>query len=421
MMQQPATSSETGHVFFAREPILTRRQRVFGYRLRVGRRETGPRDPEDGHELSDASRLVRDVGLDMLTNGHPAFIPVTRRDLLDGTFHNLPPRDVVLEVGADIVADSEIQSSCTDLRALGYRLAIDGFTMTAPAADLAAMADYLKVDVSDPRPAETRARTVACFGRSGTALIASGVATLEQAEAASQDGFAAFQGFFFAQPVVLPNRQVSPSQITLLRLVRALYDPRLSLGDLEELVKHDAELCNRILRAVNSAAFARRQTVSSMREALLLLGLNMVRRWASVWALAGLSADGPAELMVTSTVRARLCELLAGSAGSDDAAGEGFLLGACSLLDAITGRPMAEVVAELPLGDVTRQALCGRPSASRDLLDCVIAYERGAWDECEVLARRAHVNPEVLPGAFLDALRWSRELEEPPAQQGRPS
>jgi len=39
---------------------------------------------------------------------------------------------------------------------------------------------------------------------------------------------------------------------------------------------------------VNSAAYALRTTVQSIREALVLLGRDTVRRWASLWALAGL-------------------------------------------------------------------------------------------------------------------------------------
>jgi EAL and modified HD-GYP domain-containing signal transduction protein len=204
-----------------------------------------------------------------------------------------------------------------------------------------------------------------------------------------------------------------PQQVTLLRLLRALNDPDLSIGELEGLVKHDAALCFRILRAVNSAAAARRNTVFSMHDALLLLGRDMVRRWASIWTVAGLNAGAHGELVVMSTVRARLCELLAASAPCGVDSGEAFMLGMCSLFDTILGRPMTELLAELPLGDETRRALAGGASTSRTILDCVVAYERGEWEKCETLARQARVNPQVLPGAFLEAIRWAGELREP--------
>ena len=47
----------------------------------------------------------------------------------------------------------------------------------------------------------------------------------------------------------------------------------------------------------------------SIREALLLLGLDQVRKWSSIWALAGLNR-GPSELVTMTVIRARCCELL---------------------------------------------------------------------------------------------------------------
>jgi EAL and modified HD-GYP domain-containing signal transduction protein len=421
-MAQAASSTSGGQVFLARAPISTRQHRVLGYQIRVGRRTGAPvGDPAAATDACQVGRILGSVGTETLTQNRLAFLRVTRQDLLGSIVRELPAKSVVFELSGDIQVDSAVKSACADLRTRGYRLAIDDFMLASPASDLAPYADYLSIDVSDARLAETRARTVACFRQSPTTLIAKGVETIEQAEAAAQDGFVCFQGFFFGRPMLLPGRQISPQQITALRLLRALNDPNLSLGEIEDLVKHDATLCYRILRAVNSAAYATRGTVSSMREALLLLGRDMVRRWASLWAVASLGVTADSELVIMSTLRGRLCELLAASAYNEEASGQAFLLGICSLLDTIVGRPMAEIVAELPLTDETRRALCGESTPARDLLDCVLAYERGAWDECETIARRARVNPAVLPGAFLEALRWVREFHEPQAPSSRPS
>jgi EAL and modified HD-GYP domain-containing signal transduction protein len=190
----------------------------------------------------------------------------------------------------------------------------------------------------------------------------------------------------------------------------ALHVPDLSVHQLEELIKHDAALCYRILRTVNSAAYMLQVPVQSIRQALVLLGRDTVRRWASLWSLAGLDEKAHSELVVMATVRARCCELLAGTLGGEEAASEGFLIGMCSLLDAILGRPMHAVLADLPLAEETEAALLGEDNATRRMLDCVIAYEHGEWERAEQLARRAKIDPAQLPKAFADALRWSREI-----------
>lgn len=416
---KPAGSAAAGNgqVFLARTPIFSRRKHVLGYRITAGRR-TG--QPPGGHddEASQVAQVFAATGPDMLTHRLPAFVRVTPDGLLDGTHLNLPADRVVLELDADAHADWDVVDVCIDARSRGFRLALDDFTVSSRAAGLVPRVDYLKIDVRDPRSAESRARTVACFRQAQTILIATGVDTHAELDAAAQDGFECLEGFFFQEPEAAVERRMQPQQLTLLRLLRALNDPNLSISDLEDLVKHDAGLCYRILRAVNSAAAARRHQISSMHDALLLLGRDMVRRWASICTVAGLSTSAHSELIVMSTVRARLCELLVGTAPGGVEAGEAFLLGMCSLFDTILGRPMKDLVNDLPLGLETRQALAGEATPARAILDCVIAYEHGNWERCETLARQARVNPNVMPGAFLEAIRWAGELN---AEEGRSS
>ena len=126
--------------------------------------------------------------------------------------------------------------------------------------------------------------------------------------------------------------------------------------------------------------------MESIRQALVLLGIDTVRRWAALWVLAGLSAEAHPELVTMSTVRARCCELLAQTTRGPDYAAEGFLLGMCSLLDAILQRPMEVILAELPLPDEIMAALSGAENRSRHLLDCTVAYERGEFDRSLYLA-----------------------------------
>jgi EAL and modified HD-GYP domain-containing signal transduction protein len=137
---------------------------------------------------------------------------------------------------------------------------------------------------------------------------------------------------------------VPAQHVAGLRLLHALHNPELTILELEDLVKHDPALCFLILRTINSAAYALRTSVQSIHDALVLLGRDTVRRWAALWSLAGLSKDAHAELLTMATVRARCCELLGASTDKAGAAADGFLVGMCSLLDAILEQPMPKLV-----------------------------------------------------------------------------
>jgi EAL and modified HD-GYP domain-containing signal transduction protein len=350
------------------------------------------------------------IGFDTLTSGRTAFINVTRRLLIDGVPAVLPRDRVVLELGADIEADSDVLAACRRLRDDGYALAIDDFTVTAWTAELVPLVQYLKIDVL--RAGTTAVRLPAVAANAMPKLVAKRIETAEAFTQAVTGGYDLFQGFFLGRPAIRESRPVPAQHLASLRLLQALNDPRLSVHQLEDLIKHDPTLCFLILRTVNSAAYALRTTVQSIREALLLLGRDTVRRWASLWALAGLSQQAHAELLAMATIRARCCELLGASTGDEDAAAEGFLVGMCSLMDAILGQPMPAVVEAMPLPEPVRDALLGAENARRRLLDCTVAYEQGSWDRCYELSRGTGVNPTVLPTAYAEALRWSAELRQ---------
>jgi c-di-GMP phosphodiesterase len=90
--------------------------------------------------------------------------------------------------------------------------------------------------------------------------------------------------------------------------------------------------------------------------------------------------------------------------------GELFLVGLCSMLDAMLCRPMAEAVADLPLSDAARDALLGRPNPLRSVLEAVVAYEDGGWEDAVASAQTIGAPESDLQQAYIGALTWAHEL-----------
>jgi len=402
-------ASGDGQVFVARQPIFDRVRRVYGYELLF--RDSSEAESCELPSEHASARVMTDAvlsfGLDTLTQGRLAFINVTRRLLLEGIPAALPPNRVVLELLEDIEADAEVLTACRLLRRAGYTIALDDFVLTDRTAALVPLADFLKVDwLADHDTIELR-RLAAARGSGRPALIAEKIESQTQYDQANRDGFHYFQGFFFGRPITHEAREIPGHQAGFLRLLGALARPELSVAELEGLIKHDASLCYRVLRAVNSAGFAQHSSVHNIGQALLLLGCETVRRWASLWVLAGLSSASNAELVVLSTVRARFCELLVQRSQQHTGSVDGFLLGMCSLLDAILNAPLPVVLAQLPLSEDIVSALSGDDTPGRRVLDCAIAYERGDWDTSLTIARRLGISRGDLSGSYNDALRWA--------------
>ena len=399
-------------VFVARQPVLDKSGRLRGYELLY--RQSGSAETRAGASDDVATASVIEsmfgMGFDTLTGGKRAFINVSRSLLVEGVPAILPKERVVLEIGEDVTAeDPAVVEACRDLKKHGYAIALDHFSLSERTEGLLPFADFIKIDFQEASRSSVR---LPAFGAGeGPALIANRVETAERFQEAVVGGYDLFQGFFLGRPMLKETRTVPAQHMAGVRLMHALHDPNLSILALEELVRHDPALCYLVLRTVNSAAYALRSTVTSIHDALVLLGRDTIRRWASLWALSGLSQHAHAELVTMATIRARCCELLGASTRNDEAAAEGFLVGMCSLLDAILEQPMPALLESLPVSANVREALLGGDNPPRRMLDCAVAYEEGNWDQCFSLARNAGLNPAVLPAAYSEALRWAAELK----------
>lgn len=396
--------------YVARQPILDASGQVFGYELlyRAAADAISCQDPRDMAAARVLSDAVLTLGLDTLTSGRKAFMNVTRQMLLDDLVTVMAPETIVVEVLENVGVDDEVIAACRRLRERGYALALDDFTLQTGAEALLPFARYVKVDVLATDIDERR--RIESMIPKGVKLVAEKVETADVFDEARSLGYGLFQGYYFCRPTTFSGGALSARRLAYARLLTALNRPDVNVNSVEDLIKHDASLTYRVLRCINSAAFGIRREIQSIRQALVLLGLDQIRKWASVWALAGLNGGATSELVTIAILRARSCELVATDAFGADDASEYFLLGLCSLLDSMLGQPMANAVAELPLSESVRGALLGEQNKPRALLDAVIAHERGEWDEAARIAGVLSIKPERLPAAYADSLRWAREL-----------
>ncbi len=411
-MSLPDMAPTVAQVHVARQPILDARQKVFGYELLYRAAATDQAcTPSDA---SVSARVIADallgIGFETLTDGRRAFVNLDMHTLLADASGLLDPEGVVLEILESVAVTPEVVAICTSLCERGYAIALDDFVPGSATEALVPLARFVKLDVLALSPDELASTTRRLLS-AGVTVVAEKVETAETFERARSAGCSLFQGFYFCRPVTFTGRALPANQVSQLRLVAALNNPAVSLGAVEDLLKQDAALSYRVLRTVNSAGFGLRREIHSIREALLLLGLDQVRKWSSIWALAGLNS-GPSELVTMTIIRARCCELIGQALDRSDHGAAYFLLGLCSLLDVLLGHPMEAVVLELPLEPEIRAALVGEANEARRVLDAVVHYEQGRWDEAALMATSLGLAADTLPDAFTETLGWARKLSQ---------
>lgn len=346
-----------------------------------------------------------DIGLDTLVGDGLAFVNLPRA-FVTGDLP-LPPDTgrLVLEVLEDVGHDAELQAGIRRLRAEGQRLALDDFVWTEASAALLPDVDIVKVDVlqhGDDVPDLVRRLHAA-----GVEVVAEKIETPGQLATCRDLGVEYYQGYLLQRPQVMRGRSLTAGQLACMGLVQALRRPDVQVNELVDLVRGDAGLSYRLLRAANGASLGLSRRVTTVREALLMLGFAKLRRWS----LLMLAADMPSGMeagVEAALLRASMCERMAQGAGATDP-DEAFVVGLLSSLDLLLGQPIEQVLALLPLAPQTRAAVLSREGPLGEVLACVLSYEQGGLQVPAASGLPASGPREAFLGAVQDAAR-SRQL-----------
>lgn len=388
----------------ARQPIFDTASAAIGYELLFRSGGTNAADFVDANQAT--SRVVVNTFLDfgveaIVGPGRLAFVNATRAFVLGQLPLPLAPGSIVLEILTGVVADPDLLAGVARLRAEGWQFCLDDFVWTPATEALLDHADYVKLDASNTAP-DVLARIVGECRRRPVQLVAMKVETEDQLQLCKSLGFDYFQGWYFSHPEIVTGSRLSPGQLQLMQLIATLADPNVSPSDVEQLVRADAGLSFRCLRAANSAGTGARRRIGTLREAIMMLGLRQLRNWVLLMSLA--SATGSEHDISEVMTRARMCESLMEAATGDRDAG--FIAGLISGFDTLLGKPLPEVVESVTLRDDIVAALLTGDGVLGEALGVVRGYVRGEVPS----ATRPEWEDVFLRRAYLDAIAWSLQL-----------
>jgi EAL and modified HD-GYP domain-containing signal transduction protein len=186
-------------------------------------------------------------------------------------------------------------------------------------------------------------------------------------------------GDFLLKPSPVEGRRAPRNLSVLMELMTKLRQPDIGFVEIESILRRDAGLSVTLLRFLNSAAFGLRVQVSTIRQAVALLGLAEFSKWVTLVGL-GEASYKPPEVLITALIRAKTCELMAGGAARPQS-GTAFMVGLFSLLDAMLDQPLDVVLKELPVSDGLRNSLLEHAGTEGEILAAVLDYERGLLPE----------------------------------------
>lgn len=391
-------------VYIARQPIFDRKLAVFGYELLYRRSMNNFYEGWDDTQAT--AELINNAFLTMhfseLTEGTRAFINFSDDMLIDEIPRLLPSETVFVEILETVEVTDELLEAIKRLRKSGYTIVLDDFVFSQRHLPLVHVADMIKIEFNNMNRAVQK--MVIDKYRHKIKFIAEKVETREEFQDAMDMGYDYFQGYFFSKPMMIKSKEVSYLNINLIRILELLHHTEPDFEEIREVVATDLGLSYKLLRLANSVLIGKRHKITSVKRAMVQLGLLEMRKWIYIIMLKDFQMIENKELIKNCLIRAKMMELVAVTEGKDEEKEDYFLAGMFSEIDVLMNRKMVDVVAELPLKESVRTTLLGGDNQMKQTLDHLIEREKNEISEQEK-------QDTELMGIYLEALAWVSDIQ----------
>jgi EAL and modified HD-GYP domain-containing signal transduction protein len=262
---------------------------------------------------------------------------------------------------------------------------------------------FLKVEVTDRTEEDLRTILESLKG-APVKTIATAVETREKFDACSRLGFKLFHGGFFKEAVALTKGSVSPNHALLLDLSR-----RIARGEdiksIEEVFKKSPDLTFGLFNLARSAYFRASNDLTSIKQAIALLGYKDLQKWAALMLFSVSHSDSSENpLFEAALTRARTMETAASTQRGKGFSDAAYMVGIFSLVPALFNVSMEEIAESANFGEEIREALLKGAGRLGAMLDVVKGIEGAAYEECVERVEEAGIGLERFFAARATAL-----------------
>ena len=399
------------YFYAARQPILDKNKNLFAYEL-LFRDSIDNIFPDiDGDEATskmiEASKF--NMGIHEFTGNKPAFINFTLDTLSKGYAGMLTNEEVVIEILETVKPGKKLLALCKDLYEKGYTLALDDYEHQGVWAHFYPYVKIIKIDLQATGVDEIKQIKQAIEKFPHIQLLAEKVETHEEYNQALELGFEYFQGFFFSKPEMVKAKNLSPSQMAMAELLYETSKPEMDLASITSVFERDVSLSYKLLRYANSAMFKRASEISTIKQALVILGSAELKRFLGLMFAANVNPDKPTELINMAMTRAKFCEQVAGKMNAPLDTSLAFLTGLLSMIDAILDESLESIMEKLPLAHEIKDPLLTRKGVMAALIKLVELIEHAEWDKTAIVMEKLQLEKEQIVEAYNEALAWSDE------------
>lgn len=404
------------NVYVGRQPILNANHELMAYEL-LFRSESGNyADVKDA--LFATARVlvntVNSIGIRKLLGDVQGYINVDDVILKKGVLKMLPKDKFMMEILENTQVDAELLEVVAAMKEEGFTFGLDDFVFKPETIKyFEALFPYIsvvKVDLKTNTPESVKSR-MEIFKPYKLELLAEKVENMEEFKQYKAMGFQLFQGYFFEKPTIIKGKNIDPNRLAIFELINQIYQDN-DIAELEKTLKNYPELTINLLQFINSAAIALKNRITSVRQALALLGHKQLLNWLLLLSYASPKAGYTGNpLLFTAIERAKTMELLLRKVMSQSNTAmyeEAFLIGLLSLLDALFQSPMEDILNELNMGSEISEAIIGYKGILGKLLLLVKKAEENDVDALSEILKELKLSMSEFTNVSLEGFCWAQ-------------
>lgn len=399
-------------IFIARQGIYNADEEVVAYELlyRNSLKNNFNESIEDEIATYKVIENISSFGLDILTDEKKAFINFPEELINKNIATLLPKEKVVIEILENVNPTKEVLDNLSELKNKGYEIALDDVENEIDIIKFAKVIDVVKVDFVLSNYNSRKNMAKICK-KLNIKMLAEKIETIEELEEAKSLGFEFFQGFYFSKPSILLGKDIAIKNTSIFTILVELVRENFDIDHVENIMKTDVALTYKFFKFINSSYFNFFNEISSIKQAIMLIGRQELRKWLSILSVVEMTSSKNDEYAKNTVIRARFSEeiaLIVAPSESESA----FMVGLFSNLHIMVEKDINYVVDTLPVTSKIKEALLGKDNILRNILDLVLAYEQVEEEKIRILASKLNIKEGLLWNIYSNCLNWSKKIIE---------
>lgn len=406
--------------FIVRQPIKGLDGATFGYEIMFNLDSDSYNQNENGdYAVAETiSSFLLQNSEKMATEGI-MFMAFTPNLLFRNTPNLFNKDELVIQIEDNIIVHPLAQKLIERYKEQGYRICINDFQFIPRYFALLDYVDYIKVNINMITDA-TSLNNILKLGKGfNKKCIVTGIDNEMLFEKAKQVPADYYQGSYVAEAMVTKTGKMEYLQSNFFQLVVAVTKDEPDIDEIEGIIVRDASLTYALLRMVNSVHYALRHRTASVKQALMVLGINQLKHWVYLLSFDQVNADkATEEVLRISFLRANFCEELYGQIkGLEITKSDAYLMGMFSTIDALVDAPVEEVVQEIPVSDEVKKAIVSQEGVCGDLYKLVLSYEKADWKNIVLYADKLGIPANLMAQIYFNCVEkvnaiWDSFMKE---------